>query len=353
MNKYFFNNMTILNRLVSYKNFLLLFLLLNTRLIFSQEYPDKNVHLLLTGGINCIIDQDYDKAENIFNNLNQAYPLLPLGKIYLAAVEIQKAFDYDTQPDNKKIESYLEEAVNQSKKLIEQNANDKWAIYFLALANGYKSYYNILFESWVAVFTSGFESESNFEKCLKIDDNFYDAYVAIGTYKYWKSRKTEFLNWLPIVKDERDLGVSYLLETIKHNSYSSVLARNSLIWIYIDKKEFSKAIDLANESLALYPKNRAFKLGLARAYEGINLEESIKTYYDIINSYSEQKMLTRYVEIVLKHKIAQNYYRLSNKDKTLQLCNEILAIKDLSSLEQDKLSGRLERVNKLKEWASK
>ncbi len=335
-------------RLVLYKSsaFLFFIFILQT-LIFGQGYPDKRVDSLLKSGINSIIKQNYKSAGSTFTELNNLYPELPLGKIYLAAVKIAEAYDYGEAFDSGFIESRLDSAESQSENLIDSSDTNVWFRYFLALSEGYFSYYEALQEDWFSAFSDGYDALSDFKKCMKIQTDFPEALAPIGTYKYWRSRKTSFLNWLPFVGDYREEGIKYLERSIKESSYNTYIALHSLQWIYIDKKDYVDALRISELALKKYPDSRFFMWGLARAYEDIDKRKSINIYYKILNSYSPPADTGHYNEILLKHLIAQQYALLGDKKAALKLCGEIFSIDNLSDFVRDKLGDRLERVRKL------
>ena len=339
--------------LVHFKKILIIFfIILLCKESFSQTYPDHRVDSLLTSGINSIINQDYSLAQKTFQDLDKEYHQLPLGKIYLTAVYITKAFDYSESFETDSINKYLLEAKAQSEMLIKENDKNIWNEYFLALSEGFYAYFQALNKNWFSALSNGLSSVSDFEKCLEMNKNFYEAYTAIGTYKYWKSRKTEFINWLPFVPNEEEKGISYIKNSIKHFTYNKYLAMNSLIWIYIEEKKYSDAVSLAKEALNEFPKNRSFKWALARAYQDIDINESIKVLSDLLNSYSKVKNINRCNKIIILHNIAQLYKKSGKFDMALNLCNEILNIKDLTNYEKEKLNKRIERVQKLQEELS-
>jgi tetratricopeptide (TPR) repeat protein len=319
----------------------------------AQVYPDKKVDSLLNQGIISIIKQDYDTAEKLFGKLNSEFSELPLGKIYLAANKIAEAFDYGEPFDEKYITSNLENAKQQTEILLAKDKNNVWYIYVDALVEGYTAYFEALKRNWITAFSTGFNSVSHFEKCLELDSNFYESYIAIGTFAYWKSRETEFLSWIPFISDDRDFAVSQLITAIDSTSYNRYLAMNSLIWIYIDKQDYQSAITLAQKALTEFPGTRLFKRGLARAYEQVDRNEAIKIYSDILESYPPRENNTRVNEIVLKHKIAQQYAKTGRNEEALDLCNQILSINNLSAFAQDRLESRLQRVRELKSELTK
>jgi tetratricopeptide (TPR) repeat protein len=288
------------------KSFIILILFCSSVFLHAQVYPNAEVDSLLRGGIENIINQKYDFAKKDFIILDKEFPKLPIGKIYVAAVEIAKSYDLAIPFKTDLINENLDKAKEMSEALLDSDENNIWNSYFLALADGYEAYFDALTGDWLSAFGTGVTSVHLFEHCMKVDSTFYEALIATGTYKYWKSSKMEFLNWLPFVSDEREEGIKLLEKAVSNSSYNSYLAINSLIWIYIDRHEFDKAIKIAQSALVHYPESRFFKYGLARAYEDVDKQKAIQIYY------------------------------------------EILDINDLTNFELDKLGGRLDRVKSLK-----
>lgn len=315
---------------------------------FGQVYPDKSVHKILKSGINLIIDQKYDEAEKLFDQLDKTRKDIPLGKIYLAAVHIAKAYDYEEPYNHEIITKYLEGAKRISDRLIKNDDKNIWNNYFFALTEGYIAYYDALRESWLQSFSTGLSSVSSFEDCLEIDNKFYESYIALGSYKFWKSKKTEFLNWLPFIDDEKEIGIKYLQNAVTYSGYNSHLAIHSLIWIYIEQKDFEEAIKVAQLALKNHPQSRIFKWGLARSYESIDPKKSILLYNEILRSYPSSIKSNKINEVTLKHIIAQQLVKINKKEEAIKICDEILSVSGYSKYELDKLNDRLERVRSLK-----
>jgi len=344
--------MQVIEHLVLSNKIILLLIFIFSLNCFAQEYPDSYINNILHSGIDNIINQNYSLAKSEFEKLNSKYPDLPLGKIYLSAVEIARAYDYGEDYNDPLIIGYLDSAREQAEKML-LNKPVIWNYYLLGLAEGYLSYYKGLNGSWLSSLNYAISSVSNFEECIKINPDFVDAYSGIGNYKYWKSKKTESFKWLPFVHDEREEGISYLEKAVNKSSYGTYLAINSLIWIYMDKKNYIDAAHIGETALKKYPSCRLFKWGIARAYEDIDKSKAIRYYFEILNSYLNLSGMNHYNEIVLKHIIAQQYAKSGEKAKALNLCNEILSIKFLSESVISKLGDRLDRVKDLQQSLSK
>jgi len=317
--------------------------------LFSQTLPDRNLDSLLKTGINFITSQKYDNAVDIFSTMESTYPDLPLGNLYLAATEILKSSDYGLPMNEKRIEYLLESSLDKAESNLKKDEDNLWNIYYIGLVKGFEAYYYGISGSMISALSSGLKAVTYFEKCISVDSDFSDAYIALGTYKYWKSEKTEFLNWLPFVSDERKTGINYLRKGVYGKSKNSLLGFNSLIWIYIREKNFEEAMKIAKEGINQYPASRMIKMSLARVCENSDLARANNLYREILTSFEKEKKLTNYKRVILLHKLAQNYYRMGEKEKALGLCNEILAIKNYSAYESEKLKNRLKRVNDLRD----
>ena len=330
------------------KFYLIIFALLVYSEVFAQIYPDAIVDSLLRTGIRYVVKQDYDSANRIFNQLNAEYSSLPLGKIYLAASKIAEAYDYAQDFDETYIRENLESAKMEAEKLLELDNSNIWYRYFFALSEGYISYFEAINGNWFSALNTGINSITEFEEILALDENFIEAYIAIGTFEYWKSRKLEFVSWLPFSNDTKNIGIDLLIIAIDSSSYNSHLAINSLIWIYIDQNKYEEAISVSQNALREFPQSRTFKWGMARAYEESNPLKAIGLYKEILNSYPDIKTGNYKNEITLKHILAQQYARLGDKGEAIKYCDEILSMKNIPEKTLIEMQERLERVDDLK-----
>lgn len=307
---------------------------------------------LLKAGINNLLLQDYDQAKATFSVLDREYPKLPLGKIYLVGTSIARSYDYKEPYNSDYINDNLDSAETLADRLYEKDENNIWYQCFVSLRAGYYAYYQALDRNWLSAFSNGINAVKGFEKCLAMNPNFYEAYAAIGGFKYWRSRKTESLKWLPFIKDEREEGIKYLKMAVEKATYTKYMAINSLLWIYIDQKKYNEAISLAEKSLKEYPDCRYFLWPQARAFEGVDNKKAISLYEKILDMYRNMKNNNHFNEIVLEHIIARQYLKLGDKQKALDYCNRILSLKNLSDFVKDRLGDRLDHVRDLKKELS-
>ena len=332
--------------------FLFLFLFTPSR-TNGQAHPNPEIQQLITTGIDNLINQEFHKARISFSTLQKKYPQNPLGKIFLAAAEIFIAFDNQSPYDDNKILDWLNDAITLSEQLLETNKNSAWYNYYKGLAEGYKADYFSTRESWFSAATTGYTAKQYFDRCLAIDSTFYDAYVSLGAFKYWSSEKTEFLNWLPFLKDERESASKLLLSAINKHSFHSHLAVHNMVWIYIKKKEYQRAKELLEPFIQKYPHSRFFKWDLAKVYEETDKTKAIHVYWEIYDSFDKAFVRNRCNDISLKFILAKNYNALGDKKMAVKLLSEIPYENQLTAFEIEKLGSRVERIKTLREELQK
>ena len=145
-----------------------------TSFCFGQIHPESEIDSLLRIGIEKIILQDYSSAENIFKTLDNEYPKIPLGNIYLAANQITRTVDYAEELNNDYVDSLLQSALNKIELLRNENDEDIWNNYYEALVHGYKAYYHSISGNIISAFADGVLSLRSFQECLEMDNDFYE-----------------------------------------------------------------------------------------------------------------------------------------------------------------------------------
>lgn len=317
--------------------------------ILAQEFSNPILHRKTTEGIELIVNQQYDKARILFTKMDKDNPNFPVAKIYLAAIEIASSVDYAEPFDAELIEGALSQTEEICDSALSVDPENLWYNYLAGQAYGCFAYYNSLKGDLLGALASGLSAITYFEKCLEIDSSFYEAQVAIGTYKYWRSVKTKPVEWLPFVEDESREGLKLIVNSLDNLSYNHYLAVYSLIWIYIEEHEFEKAQSLAETTLKKYPLSRFFMWVLASAYSRRDNLKAAKTIERIYKSLSDEKKLNLYNTINIKYKIASEYSKAGYKQKALKLCEELMSI-NIEDVNTDApIEERIEKVEKLME----
>lgn len=321
--------------------------------ILWGQFEDESARSLLKSSISDITQNNYDAAYSSLNIIQKDYPFNPLPNVYKSAIEITKSMDLGIEVNDEYVFSQLDSAEIKAERLFALDEENVWNIYFKGLVLGYRSYFNGLQGNVLTAFSEAKESVSYLEDCIEMDSAFYDAYAGIGFYMYWKSRKTEFINWLPIIADEKEEGVEMLETALDNEIYNDSFAATQLFWIYFDRENYKSAESLANRFLKKYPGSRLFKRNLAHVLKKTDKQKSVEVYEDLIYSYSVEGNISLTNFVVLKHKLAQIEFLLRNYIKVIRNCDNILKKWKVTFPKNDDLEDRIERVRKLRNKALK
>lgn len=266
-------------------------------------------------GIELIMQQKYNRALDHFRLFTVQYPNTPEGYLFQAAVLQTRAIDYRAFQDREQFDSLLALARAAAEAMIERDSNSPWGYYYLGTSLGMESYDRIQRGEYIRGYLKGRSAVSSLEKVLELDSTFYDAYSVLGTYYYWKSRKTEFLDWLPFISDDRGTGIEYLHRAIEHGRYQRFAALSNLLWIYIDANDWQKAEALARTALQRYPEHRIFLQGLAGALNNQGkYVEALAVYERQLNAILSDHVSNPYNELGCRVNIM--FVKVALKDTT-------------------------------------
>ncbi|HWP81248.1 MAG TPA: tetratricopeptide repeat protein [Bacteroidota bacterium] len=312
------------------RRFLPLFILFFAPLTSQAQrvLEPRHLHLLVSEGIHLILSQEYAKADSVFRLVTVEYPDHPVGYIYQAAVLQTKALDYELVLESFELDPVLEQALNKAEQLLKSDPYNAWGHFFLGTIYGYDSYARVERGDWFGGVTKGLSAVSAFREALEHDSTLYDAFAGIGTYLYWKGRKTEFLHWLPFVSDDRKEGIAMLKECWEKGTYNRFAAANSLVAIFLDAGNPYEADRFATLALQSYPSNRLFLWGKATAQERIgNFAEARETYERLLQAIVADTTENLYNELVCRLNLARVQLRLGFRAEAERELKQIMEMK--------------------------
>ena len=296
-------------------------MLLGIEMSDAQWKLNSSLHSLVVSGIDCILKHEYDQADSIFNIVIKIYPDHPAGYLYRAAVMQSYTMDFDVPIEQDKFDSLLDRGKNAAEKI-----SPPWREYFLGTADGYDAYERVERGDWFGGARKGISSASKYEKILEKDSSFYDAYVGIGTYYYWRSRKTEFLQWLPFVKDDRARGIQMLIIGADRSEYNRFAAMSALISIYLDAEKYKQAEEWSRCGLQSYPENRIFLWGLATALDRQNRSaEAVAAYSNLLEKIVHGHAPHPYNEIVCRLNLVKSKMALNDTTDVFDHLHQLLS----------------------------
>jgi tetratricopeptide (TPR) repeat protein len=287
----------------------------------AQWKLEAPIHFSVLSGIDFIMKHEYARADSVFRVVAKHYPDHPVGYLYRAAVLQAYNIDFDVPIEQGKFDSLIRMGKGASEKI-----SSPWSGYFLGTADGYDAYERVERGDWFGGVRKGMSSASQFEEIIDKDSSFYDAYVGLGTYYYWRSRKTEFLQWLPFIKDDRARGIQLLMIGADRSEYNRFAAMSALISIYLDAEKYKQAEEWSRRGLQSYPKNRIFLWGLATALDRQNrFAESVAAYSNLLEKIVHGHAPHPYNEIVCRLNLVKSKMALNDTTDVFDHLHQLLS----------------------------
>lgn len=305
----------------------------------KSPFPSQLDSLILLG-IEATFLQYYDQAESLFIQLEKMYPEHPAGLFYRAATLQSKIMDYETSQWGEEFEARIGKAIRLGEQALQKNPGDAWLYFYTGNAYLYKGLYLGKTGRLVSGFLYARKGINYLEKAVEMDRSLYDAYLGIGSYKYWAGRFYKYLSWVPGIQDERELGIQMVQKAIEKSRFSKWVGMNTLGWIEYDRKNYTTAMELFSKGLSQFPKSRFFLWGMADCAFGMgNYPLAIQLYSELLESLFEAGQKNGYNEAECRLKRMQAYKCIGDKFAAKKEAEAILAIKP----GEKKVLPRLER----------
>ncbi len=272
----------------------------------------------------------YDISVNVFDNnfetalaataeIKLREPDNPLGYFLTGAIYQIISEKFRNDSFEKKISENLGQAIDLcDDRKDDDPENPDWS--FLAGASyGYRGLDRAFHGSWWGAFRDGLRCKSNLQDALKLDSTYYDAYLGLGSYYYYRTIKARDFLWLPFISDNREKGMAQIKKAIDFGRLSPNIARQSFLRIYLIERRYDELVSLA-DSLYAVDSNDAFTL--LYYVEGLIALDSLgpaetklsrlrnswrnSIYYDSIGTYAEEYLLAEIAYRQGDSKLAQN-----------------------------------------------
>jgi tetratricopeptide (TPR) repeat protein len=176
-------------------------------------------------------------------------PNNPVGHFLLGTIYQTISEECRTDRFKDEITIRLDSAIDlaREKASIEPD-NPDWT-FICGAAYGYRALHRAFHGNWLGAFGDGFKCSSNLNKTIKLDSTYYDAYLGLGAYHYYRTIKAKDFLWLPFISDMRDEGISEIKIAANGGLLASNNARESLLRIYFNEERYDELLSLA-DSLA-------------------------------------------------------------------------------------------------------
>lgn len=247
-------------------------------------------------------------------------PLLRAGVLYC------RMLDYEDQLDMKEFEQYFDQAWESSEDLKKDGETAEADLYFGILL-GYKALLYQRDGKWWPAVRTGLRAVGHLKHCISVDSSYADAYLGLGTYKYWSSKATDFINWLPLIPDQKTEGIALMRRATEEGLFGREISRSTLAWTLIDAGRPVEAIELSKEGLKLYPGSHFYLWSLANGYFRIGrLRDAIQVYEQLYYSVHSQQRNNYYNELGICKQLGLIYLSLRKPEQALEWINRGLSL---------------------------
>lgn len=295
--------------------------------LFAQTPENPEIARRIEQGIILTIRNEFDQAEQVFRDLIADYPQRPVGYFYLGATYQAMMLDRENYDSLQAFRNVMQTAIQRAKDLLKKNKDDTWALFFEGSAYLYISFIDSKLGRIWGSYRNASRGVGRLKKILKYDSTFYDAYLGVGSFKYWKSSKMKSLKWLPFISDQRREAIPMIELAIRKGRFTQLVGRDQLAWIYLDDGKPEEALQLALENYRLYPESRFFQWTLVAAYYRSNrLEEAYQLYRQLLHEIRQLPENNHYNEIVCLLRMAEIEYRWTHYAAVEKLTSELLSL---------------------------
>lgn len=275
-----------------------------TALTLDSAYVDQ-----LRRGIAFTMTEQFDSARVVFKRMVDREANDFAARLYLAGVDHAEMLDREEYGGKEKFESDAENAIDLADDALKRSHDSAWAYLTIGNAHAYIASLEAKAGGWWSAMRRGLKAKGAYLDALKVDPNLYDAYLGLGTYHYWKSAKTEFINWFPLVGDRKEDGVRELELAVDSSLFSGDLALNSLVWIHLHRKQPERALTCAERLHARYPNSRLVNWGLAFSnYAASRYHEALDYFGAIITSLESDSTQNYFNLIECRYHRAEIYH---------------------------------------------
>ncbi|MDZ7269136.1 MAG: hypothetical protein ONB48_17715 [candidate division KSB1 bacterium] len=272
---------------------------------YPQEKWPAESESLLQASVQYTINQEYDRALAAIDRAIALAPHHPLGHLFRAATLQSMMLDYEDNSEEKEFYRSLKKCRELAEKHLRQRPNDAAAHFFLGSAYGYESFHVSKHRRYLEAFHHGLKTIRHLEAAIRLDSTLYDAYLGIGSYKYYRSKLSKKLP-VPLFSDERAAGIHMIRQAIAHGRYARYPAMNGLTWILLAEDRPQEAYALADSALRQFPNSRFFLWGAAESAARLGRHaQALAFYRQIMTTLQQEQKLSPYLEAVCRTKMAR------------------------------------------------
>jgi tetratricopeptide (TPR) repeat protein len=312
---------------------LLLFLL--PPVVKSQWIDNPTIDASLQRGIEHVYNIEFDQADKDFAEVVRLMPDHPAGYFFEAMTEWWRILsNFDDESHDKGFIGMLDKVVEVCDKRLEKNENDVAALFFKGGAIGFRGRLRANRGAWLAAANDGLVALPAIRKANRLEPSNNDVLLGMGMYNYYAD---VIPSQYPIVKPlmlflpggDKKKGLEQLELAAQKARYAKVEAMYFLLQTYFTyEKQYVRALEIARELHARFPKNPLFHRMYGRCYVTMGYSaEGFQIFSQVAERFrNHQAGYDAYDGREAYYYIGRHYFLAGKLDEALQnlyRCDEI------------------------------
>ncbi len=273
-----------------------------------------------------VLSNQYRDAEKLTDGFINGFPDEPAGPLLKAAVLQYECSDYEDFSREDEFLVLIEKTENLARKKLESNSDDLWAQYYLAAAEGLKGVWIVSSGRFVRGVIKGRSGAKGMEKIVSGDSTFYDAYLMLGSYRFWKNVALDRFSWLPFIEAERNNGINEVKIAVSKGKLSGPLSNTVLLEMLLEHDP-TEAVEYGRKLAKDYPSCRLFAWQLGEAYKKLKrYDDAVRVFTGIAESMANDEADDGSGQLRCWWKLAVLSKSVGKKDECLYYCNKVIEL---------------------------
>jgi len=185
------------------------------------------------------------------------------------------------QPDaeiKQKLFRAIDDAQSRAAKVLQSNANDQNSLFAMAITQGVTMDYTALVEKrQLSSLSSARRANDYAQRLLKINPQYYDAYLTTGLNEYLIGSLPFYIKWFVHfdgVNGSKNTGIQNLQLVARSGQYLRPFAKILLAMVYLREKQPRETEKLLASLSSEYPENPLLRKELAKVAAQVGHSES-------------------------------------------------------------------------------
>ncbi len=295
---------------------------------FAQGTVTDDVDSIIQTGIDYIHQDKFNEGIAEFKKIIDAYPDEPVGYFFVAASYQTLIDDYRNEKYKARFEEYVDTAIAKAQRKIDNGSDSAEDHFYLGGAYGYRGIYKSFRGNWWGAFKDARGAKSHLDKALEIDSALYDCYFGLGAYHYWGSIKSRIFWWLPFLGNDKEKGIQQYKLAAEKGRYAKVEAKYGLLRVYMEEKEYRKALELAEELKSINPDDPFIFWTVGQAFIGLrNWDDALKSHQKLLDYFKASPYYDLMAEVECRYWLAYIYFNQAQYQKSLEQLGFVMANK--------------------------